>query len=65
VIPAVDVLGQATYLTAHGLASTGFVGNGWYDRDDSESFLEASDKLVQQPRVWDLARQRDPVVYVR
>src|SRR5687768_3414558 len=38
----------------------GIVGNGWYFRDECEiKFWRQSNKLVQRPKVWDVARQRD------
>lgn len=59
--PAVTCSVQATYLTGVLPDQHGIVGNGWYDRADCEiKFWKQSDKLVQRPRIWDLARQRDP-----
>lgn len=61
VLPAVTCSVQATYLTGAAPAEHGIVGNGWYDRDESEvKFWKQSDRLVQRPRIWDLARRRDP-----
>ena len=61
VLPAVTTSVQATYLTGTMPAEHGIVGNGWYYRDDAEvHFWKQADALVQRPRVWDLARQRDP-----
>jgi len=61
VTPAVTCSVQATYLTGTTPREHGIVGNGWYDRDDCEiKFWKQSDKLVQRPRIWDIAKQRDP-----
>ncbi|HEY7089858.1 MAG TPA: alkaline phosphatase family protein [Tepidisphaeraceae bacterium] len=61
ILPAVTCSVQATYLTGTTPSEHGIVGNGWYFRDECEvRFWHQSDKLVQQPRVWDLAKQRDP-----
>lgn len=60
VIPAVTCSVQSTYLTGTWPSEHGIVGNGWYDRDDCEiKFWKQSDKLVQKPRVWDIAKSRD------
>ncbi|HVT89283.1 MAG TPA: alkaline phosphatase family protein, partial [Tepidisphaeraceae bacterium] len=61
VLPAVTSSVQATYLTGTLPCEHGIVGNGWYFRDECEiRFWHQSDKLVQRPRIWDIARQRDP-----
>lgn len=60
VTPAVTCSVQATYLTGVTPAEHGIVGNGWYDRHDCEiKFWKQSDRLVQRPRIWDIARKRD------
>ncbi len=60
VLPAVTCSVQATYLTGTWPSEHGIVGNGWYDRTDCEvKFWKQSDKLVQRPRVWDMAKARD------
>jgi len=60
VMPAVTCSVQATYLTGKLPSQHGIVGNGWYDREDCEiKFWKQSDKLVQSPRIWEIARQRD------
>lgn len=60
VIPAVTCSVQSTYLTGAWPSEHGIVGNGWYDRADCEiKFWKQSNKLVQRPKVWDIARQRD------
>jgi predicted AlkP superfamily pyrophosphatase or phosphodiesterase len=61
VIPAVTTAVQSTYLTGAWPADHGIVANGWYFRDECEiKFWKQSNALVQRPKVWDLARQRDP-----
>jgi predicted AlkP superfamily pyrophosphatase or phosphodiesterase len=60
-LPAVTCPVQATYLTGLPPREHGIVGNGWYFRDTAEiRFWQQSDRLVQRPRIWDIARQRDP-----
>ena len=61
VLPAVTCPVQSTYLTGTMPGEHGIVGNGWYFRDECEvRFWRQSNKLVQRPKVWDLARRRDP-----
>ena len=63
VVPAVTCTVQSTYLTGVWPSEHGIVGNGWYDRAEGEvKFWKQSDKLVQRPRIWEIARQRDPSV---
>jgi len=60
-LPAVTCAVQSTYLTGVTPRDHGIVANGWYFRDESEiKFWKQSDKLVQRPRIWDLARARNP-----
>jgi predicted AlkP superfamily pyrophosphatase or phosphodiesterase len=60
-LPAVTTTVQTTYLTGTYPTDHGIVGNGWYFRDESEiKFWKQSDKLVEQPRIWDRAKQLDP-----
>ncbi len=61
VLPAVTCTAQATYLTGTYPNQHGIVGNGWYFRDECEiKFWRQSNKLVQHPKVWDVARLLDP-----
>jgi predicted AlkP superfamily pyrophosphatase or phosphodiesterase len=61
VLPAVTCSVQTTYLTGRYPSEHGIVGNGWYFRDDCEvKFWRQSNKLVQAPKVWDMARSLDP-----
>lgn len=60
-VPAVTCSVQATFLTGTTPREHGIVGNGWYFRDTAEiRFWQQADALVEAPRVWDLAKQRDP-----
>ena len=64
VLPAVTTTVQSTYLTGKwpgGEGGHGVVGNGWYFRDECEvKFWRQSNKLVQAPKIWDVAKQSDP-----
>jgi predicted AlkP superfamily pyrophosphatase or phosphodiesterase len=61
VMPAVTCSVQATYLTGTLPREHGIVGNGWYFRDECViRFWHQSDKLVQRPRIWEIASRRDP-----
>ncbi|MGB3587302.1 MAG: nucleotide pyrophosphatase/phosphodiesterase family protein [Tunicatimonas sp.] len=61
VLPAVTCSAQSTYLTGKWPNEHGVVGNGWYFRDECEvKFWRQSNKLVQSPKIWDVARQSDP-----
>jgi predicted AlkP superfamily pyrophosphatase or phosphodiesterase len=60
-IPAVTCTVQASMLTGVGPGEHGIVGNGWYFRDTAEvRFWQQSASLLQIPRVWTLAKARDP-----
>jgi len=60
-LPAVTCSVQATYLTGKYPNEHGIVGNGWYFRDECEiKFWRQSNKLVQAPKIWDVARSHDP-----
>ncbi|KAB8332095.1 alkaline phosphatase family protein [Scytonema tolypothrichoides VB-61278] len=61
VLPAVTCTVQATYLTGKMPNEHGIVANGWYFRDECEvKFWRQSNKLVQTPKVWDIAHSLDP-----
>lgn len=61
VLPALTCSAQTTYLTGKWPSEHGIVGNGWYDRSDAEvKMWKQSNKLVQSPKIWDLARKIDP-----
>ena len=61
VLPAVTTTVQSTYLTGTWPADHGAVANGWYFRDEHEvKFWRQSNRLVQQPKIWDLAKAADP-----
>jgi predicted AlkP superfamily pyrophosphatase or phosphodiesterase len=60
-VPAVTTAVQSTYVTGQWPSEHGIVGNGWYDRQDSEiKFWKQSNKLVEAPKIWDKARRLDP-----
>jgi predicted AlkP superfamily pyrophosphatase or phosphodiesterase len=60
-LPAVTTAVQSTYLTGQESTAHGIVGNGWYDRTDAEvKFWKQSNKLIQQPKIWDKAKAIDP-----
>ena len=59
--PAVTCTAQSDYLTGRYPETHGIVGNGWYFRDECEiRFWRQSNKLVEAPKVWDVARAADP-----
>ncbi|MBE9200919.1 MULTISPECIES: nucleotide pyrophosphatase/phosphodiesterase family protein [unclassified Nodularia (in: cyanobacteria)] len=61
VLPAVTCTAQATYLTGKSLSEHGIVGNGWYFRDECEiKFWRQSNKLIQAPKIWEMAKAVDP-----
>ncbi len=61
VLPAVTCTAQTTYLTGKYPHQHGIVGNGWYFRENCEiKFWRQSNKLVQAPKIWDMARSIDP-----
>jgi predicted AlkP superfamily pyrophosphatase or phosphodiesterase len=60
-LPAVTTAVQSAYLTGTYPAANGIVGNGWYDRIDSEvKFWKQSNKLVTGDKIWDKAKKEDP-----
>ncbi len=60
-LPAVTCSVQATYLTGQFPNQHGIVGNGWYFRDECEiKFWRQSNKLINAPKVWEVARSLDP-----
>ena len=60
--PAVTCTAQADYLTGQPPARHGIVGNGWYARDECEvRFWRQSNRLVQAPKIWETAREQDPL----
>ena len=59
-LPAVTCSVQATYLTGKYPSEHGIVANGWYFRDECEvKFWRQSNALVQAPKIWEIARERD------
>lgn len=60
-LPAVTCSVQATYLTGKYPNEHGIVGNGWYFQDECEiKFWRQSNKLIQAPKIWEVARSHDP-----
>lgn len=60
-LPALTTAVQSTYLTGKAPSAHGIVGNGWFDRTEAEvKFWKQSNKLVQQPQIWDRAKAVDP-----
>ena len=60
-LPALTTSAQSTYLTGKWPSETGIVGNGWYDRTDSEvKFWKQSNKLVSGEKIWEIAKKEDP-----
>ena len=60
VLPAVTCPVQATYLTGQPPSEHGIVANGWYFRDTGEiRFWLRSDRLVQGPKLWEVAREEN------
>ena len=61
VMPAVTCTALATYLTGKTPHDHGIIGNGWYARDACEvKFWHRSDGMIQAPKLWEVAKERDP-----
>ncbi len=59
--PAVTSTVQSTYLTGVMPSVHGVVANGWYHQDTAEiRFWQQSNRLVQAPKVWEIARAANP-----
>jgi len=60
-LPALTTSVQSTFVTGKWPAEHGIVGNGWYDRIDSEiKFWKQSNKLVLAEKIWERAKKVDP-----
>jgi predicted AlkP superfamily pyrophosphatase or phosphodiesterase len=60
-LPAVTCTAQTTYVTGTWPDEHGIVANGWYFDDECEiKFWRQSNKLVQRPKLWEIARELDP-----
>jgi len=60
-LPAVTCSVQASYLTGQWPDQHGIVANGWYFRDECDvKFWRQSNRLVQAPKIWEMARALDP-----
>lgn len=58
--PAVTCSVQSTYLTGTSPREHGIVGNGWYFRNTAEiRFWLRSGRLIEQPYLWETARDMD------
>ena len=61
VLPAVTTTSQSCYITGKYPKDHGIVGNGWYDKRDSEvKFWKQSNHLVEANKIWDHAKKKDP-----
>jgi predicted AlkP superfamily pyrophosphatase or phosphodiesterase len=61
VLPAVTCSVQSTYVTGKWPSEHGVVGNGWYFKDECEvKFWRQSNKLVEQPKIWDDLKEKHP-----
>jgi predicted AlkP superfamily pyrophosphatase or phosphodiesterase len=61
VLPAVTCSAQSTYLTGKMPNDHGIVGNGWYFKEECEvKFWRQSNKLVQAPKIWEVAKKVNP-----
>ena len=59
--PAVTTTSQSVYLTGKNPSEHGIVGNGWYDKTDSEvKFWKQSNPLVGAEKIWEAAKKKDP-----
>jgi len=60
-LPGLTTSVQSTFVTGKWPAEHGIVGNGWYDRIDSEiKFWKQSNKLVLAEKIWERAKKVDP-----
>ncbi|MBB4080660.1 putative AlkP superfamily pyrophosphatase or phosphodiesterase [Lewinella aquimaris] len=60
-LPAVTTTAQTSYLTGKYPRDHGIVANGWLFRDEQEIKLwRQSNHLVKSPKIWEVARERDP-----
>ena len=61
--PAVTCTAQSNYLTGKPPTQHGIVGNGWFNRELAEvQFWKQSNRLVQQPKIWDDLRTQSALV---
>ena len=59
--PALTCTSQSTYLTGQDPSKHGIVGNGWFERENSEvHFWKQSNHLVQGPKIWDILKKENP-----
>lgn len=61
VLPAVTCAAQSTYLTGRWPSEHGIVANGWYFKEECEVKLwRQSNHLVEAPKIWDIAKEKNP-----
>ena len=60
-LPAVTTTMQSCFITGKYPVDHGIVGNGWYDREETEiKFWKQSNKLVRSEKIWEAAKKLDP-----
>lgn len=60
-LPAVTTSVQSTYVTGKWPSQHGIVGNGWYDKVESEvKFWKQSNKWVLAEKIWEKAKCENP-----
>ncbi len=60
-LPAVTTAVQSTYITGKWPSEHGIVGNGWYDKVESEiKFWKQSNKWVLAEKIWQRAKKENP-----
>jgi len=61
VLPALTCTAQSTYLTGKYPNEHGIVANGWYFKEECEVKLwRQSNHLVQAPKIWEVAKAKNP-----
>ena len=57
--PAVTCTAQSNYLTGKTPSEHGIVGNGWFNRELTETqFWKQSNHIVHGPKIWDALREQ-------
>jgi predicted AlkP superfamily pyrophosphatase or phosphodiesterase len=61
--PAVTCTAQSNYLTGKTPSQHGIVGNGWFNREFSETqFWKQSNHVVHGQKIWDALREQSEIV---
>jgi predicted AlkP superfamily pyrophosphatase or phosphodiesterase len=61
--PAVTCTAQSNYLTGKLPREHGIVGNGWFNRELSEThFWKQSNHIVQSQKIWDALREQSEII---